>query len=62
MKHQQKGFLKIIVLVVVALIVLGYYGIDVRKVVDSPLVKKNLEYGTQLAASGYEYLLEKIKN
>lgn len=38
------GFIKLIVLVVIVLILLGYFGFNVENILNSPLVKGNLNY------------------
>lgn len=47
MKNQ--GFIRIILLVVIGLIVLGYVGVNLKDVIASPVVQENLSYGWQLA-------------
>jgi len=49
MKKNQ-GFIKWIILIVVALIILGYFGIDVKQVVESPTTQSNLNYLEQVAS------------
>ena len=41
---QKKGFIKTIIIIVVALIVLGYFGFDVENIMKSEKVQKNLNY------------------
>lgn len=43
-KNSQKGIVTVIILVVVALIILGYFGFDLRRIVESPQVQENLTY------------------
>lgn len=38
----EKGFLKTIILIVIALIVLGYFGFDITKIIQTPTVQTNL--------------------
>ena len=40
----QKGFVKIIILIVIILIVLGWYGFNVQEVVESEGVQTNFDY------------------
>jgi hypothetical protein len=49
---KQKGVIGTIVLIVVALIILGYYGINFKTVVTSPLVQENLSYAWELFING----------
>lgn len=47
-KSSQKGIVTVIILVVVALIILGYFGFDLRRIVESPQVQENLTYAWNL--------------
>jgi len=42
--QKRGGFIKTIVLIVIALIILGYFGYNVQDIVNSPTVQKNLNY------------------
>ena len=42
------GFIKTIVIIVIALIILGYFGYNVQDIVNSPMVQKNLNYAWDL--------------
>ncbi len=46
---RDRGFIKIILLIVIGLIVLGYLGINLKDVLASPVVKENLSYAWHLA-------------
>lgn len=39
-----RGFVKMILLIVIALIVLGFFGYNLRDIVNSPTVHENLVY------------------
>lgn len=39
-----RGFIKSVFLIVVGLIVLGFFGYNLKEVIDSPTVNKNLVY------------------
>lgn len=45
---QSSGFIKTIVVIVIALIILGYFGYNVQDIVNSPMVQKNLNYAWDL--------------
>ncbi len=47
-----RGVIGTIILIVVALILLGYFGINFRTIVDSPLVRDNLLYAWELFVNG----------
>ena len=38
----KKGLIKTIIVVILALIILGYFGFDVRDIINSPTVQSNL--------------------
>ena len=42
--NTNKGFIQIVVLIVIILIVLGYFGLNIRDIIDSPAVSDNLSY------------------
>ncbi len=44
-----RGFIKIILLIVIGLILLGYFGVNLKDVLASPVVKENLSYAWNLA-------------
>lgn len=41
---QSSGFVKTIIIIIIALIILGYFGYNVQDIVNSPTVQKNLNY------------------
>jgi len=42
--NKQKGFFKIIILVIIAIIILSYFGFDLRAIIESPETQGNLGY------------------
>src|SRR5512145_3066803 len=42
------GFIQIILIIVIALIVLGYFGLNIADILASPVVKENLAYAWNL--------------
>ncbi len=44
-----KGFVRLIILIIIGLILLGYFRINVRDILASPIVKENLAYAWDLA-------------
>ncbi len=43
--HDRRGgFIKLILLIVIALIVLGFFGYNLKDIIDSPTVHENLVY------------------
>ena len=47
MKNKQGGFLNWIILILIILIILGYYGFDVRKALEKPETRQNISYVTE---------------
>ena len=45
-QSNQKGFIKIIILIVAALLILSYFGISLRAVISSPVTQDNISYTT----------------
>ncbi|KKU68033.1 MAG: hypothetical protein UX89_C0008G0014 [Parcubacteria group bacterium GW2011_GWA2_47_16] len=46
---QQGGFIQLIIVLIIALIVLGYFGFNVQQIIQSPSVSGNLGYAWGLA-------------
>lgn len=44
MKNKQQGLIKMIVLIIIAIAVLSYYGIDIKEFFTSPQFQKNFGY------------------
>jgi len=42
--QRNQGFIKIVLIIVIALIVLGFFGFNVKDIVEAPLVQNNLNY------------------
>lgn len=47
-KRVSGGFIKIIILVAIGLIALGYFGLNIREILDMPVVRENLAYFWEL--------------
>ncbi len=43
-KNKQGGLVKLIILLIIAIAVLSYYGVDIKEFVTSPQVQKNFGY------------------
>jgi len=41
---QKRGFIKLLISIVIALIILSYFGFDLRSVIESPQTQANLDY------------------
>jgi len=44
MNTTNRGFIQIIVIIVIILIALGYFGYNIKDIIDSPAVSGNLSY------------------
>jgi len=59
-RHNQKGgFIKFLVLFIIVIIVISYFGIDLRAIVESPETQGNLGYVWGLAVTVWEGYLER---
>jgi len=50
-----------IIIIVIALVVLGYYGFNLKEVLDSGTVKENLLTFWNWIVAGWNYLVDLIK-
>lgn len=55
--NRSRGLIKAIVLIVVALVVLGFFGYNLRDIVNSPTVSENLKYAWGLAVKLWNTIL-----
>lgn len=46
MKKEQ-GFIRTIIIVIIAILVVSFLGVDIKKVIDSPTTQHNFSYVTQ---------------
>jgi len=57
MVKKQDGFIGVVVLVVILLIILGYLGVNIPNIVNSPTVSGNLHYAWSLLVSLWDNVL-----
>ena len=58
MKHtSHRGFFQIIIIVVIALIILGYFGMNIQEILARPVVHDNLVYFWDLLQSLWTNIL-----
>ena len=58
----KRGFVKTVIIIVIALIVLGYFGYNLEDIVKSPTVQKNLRYVWDFVVSIWNnYLIGPVK-
>ncbi|MES2436922.1 MAG: hypothetical protein V4519_02830 [Patescibacteria group bacterium] len=55
MNRKSSGFIDTIVLVVIALIILGYFNIDIKNLLSGPVVRSNLEYFWTMTLEGAQH-------
>lgn len=61
-KTRQKGGILMVILVVVAiLLLLGYFNIEIKDVVEKPATQSNLAYAKSIAQTAVENFVQKIK-
>jgi hypothetical protein len=49
--QRNRGFLQLIIIIVIALIVLGYFGLNIQHILATPTVHDNLTYAWGVAVS-----------
>lgn len=54
---QERGLIRLIVLIIIAILVLSYFRIDLRKLVNSDLTQANFQYLWGYIVQGWEWLL-----
>lgn len=59
--NRSGGFIKLILLIVIVLIVLGFYGYDIRDVFTSPKVHDNLATFWGWILTGWDWLVSHAK-
>ncbi len=59
MSIMEKGFIRLIVIIVIAIFILSYLGIDLKKEVESAQAQKNIGYVKALVITVWEKYLEK---
>jgi hypothetical protein len=54
---QEKGFLRLIILVVIAILLLSYFNYDLQSIVESPQSQKNFGYATGVTMNVWDKYL-----
>ena len=57
-----RGLIKLVLLIVIALIVLGAYGFNLKDYIDSPEIQENLSLAWDIVVRGWNWLVETIKS
>jgi hypothetical protein len=50
----QKGFIRLVVMLVIMILVLSYFGFDLKTFIAKPIVQDNLSYAWELVQQGWE--------
>jgi hypothetical protein len=59
--NQKRGLVKIIILILIAIIVLSYFGFDLRGIIEAPQTQENLSYVWGLAVFVWtNYLMQPV--
>lgn len=56
--NNRGGLLRTVIIVVTVLIVLGYFGFNLRNIIASPTVRDNLVYAKELTVTGWNNYLK----
>ena len=57
--NTQSGFIKLILLVIIAILVLGYFNIDLKSLAEKPSTKNNIGYVVSLGSKAWNNYLSK---
>lgn len=60
-KHN-RGLVRFLVVIVIALIILGYFGFNLRDTINSPVVQDNLKFAGELATNIWNNYLKQPMN
>lgn len=55
-KQTNRGFLQLILIIVIALIILGYFGLNIREILEKPVVQNNLAWFWDFLQTVWSYL------
>lgn len=58
-KNPNGGFIKMIIILIIIILALSYFGFDIKKFMESPTTQKNLGYVWGLAKVVWDKYLEK---
>ena len=56
----ERGLIRTVILIVIALIILGYFGFNLRTILNSPTVQDNLNYAGEIALNIWNQYLKGI--
>lgn len=58
-KYYQQGLIRTIILIVIALLVLSYFGLNIRSIINSPAGKDNFSFTQELMINTWNNYLKK---
>jgi hypothetical protein len=58
-KHTHRGFIQFVIVLIIALIILGYFGFNMREILQRDSVKDNLQYAKELVVKVWQNYLRK---
>ena len=58
LRDKQSGFIKLILLIIVVVLVLSYFGISVKKVAESDTGKENFSFVWDMAGKSWAFLVD----
>lgn len=53
---ENRGLVKAILVIVIALVILGYFGYNLRDIVNSPSVRDNVTYVWELLTKAWDFV------
>lgn len=56
--RNQEGFVKWIIIIIIALVILGFFGFDIKKAVEAPATQSNLNFAEQLTLNIWHNYLQ----
>ncbi len=56
-QQKNRGLIKLLLLIIVAIIVLGYFRIDLRSIIESEAVQTNLDYAWALVVKFWDQIV-----
>src|SRR3989344_7975339 len=59
-KNTKRGIIKLILLIVIFILIISYFNIDLRAIVESPQTQQNISYAKELAIKAWDILLKPL--
>jgi hypothetical protein len=55
---KNRGFIKVVLIIIIALVILSYFGIDIKKTVESPTTQDNISYIKETSTNVWNTVLK----